>query len=648
MFRRNRLKLGVVLLVALLVALPILYLRMQETPDGQAQGPIIDNCPIFPADNIWNVPVDTLPVDPNSVAYVNSIGANTGLHPDFGSGTWNGAPIGIPYVSVPSNQLPVPVSFDYDDESDPGPYPIPSNAPIEGGSSSDGDRHVIVVQRGTCKLYETFYSFPQNGGTSWTAGSGAIYNLNSHTLRPAGWTSADAAGLPILPGLARYEEVAAGEIKHALRFTVVNTRNTYVWPARHQASSKTNPAYPPMGQRFRLKASFDTSGYPTQTRIILNALKKYGMIVADNGSNWYISGAPSGPLPNGWDDDQLVSELWKVKGSNFEAVDVSSLMINPNSGQAKVKPDAPSGLLASPFSVSQINLSWTDNSINETGFAIERRRAGGTFSQITTVGAGVQVYNDTGLEDYTQYFYRVRAVNNWGNSAYTTEANATTPLAAPRPPLNVNAWAVSTSLVKLAWDDASHNEQGFKIERSVDNPDNFTEIYDLSIPNSISYTDNSVSNGATYYYRVISYNTAGNGVSANSSKVIATVLTVTNQNDDGAGGQPTMLTAKLGLAQNGESVNFNVSGNRVTFQNGATWNGNIPAGVNLVGSCDSLSGSTLLIDASGLSGGIKLNRSVLYGLKLVNFQEGAGPFLKNLLPGGTGNRLSCVVVKKSE
>jgi len=293
--------------------------------------PELAGCAVFPGDNVWNTPVDTLPVDPNSDAYVATIGAGSHVHADFGSGEWppgSGAPIGIPYVDVPGTQPTVDVTFDYDDESDPGPYPIPSDAPIEGGPDSDGDRHVLVVDRDNCVLYELFYAFPQPDG-SWTAGSGAIFDLSSHALRPDGWTSADAAGLPILPGLVRYDEVAQGEIRHALRFTAPQTRRAYVWPARHYASSLTGAQYPPMGQRFRLRADFDVSSFSPEVQVILQALKTYGMILADNGSAWYISGAPD----DRWDNDAL-HELHQVNGADFEAVDVSSLMVDPDSGQA--------------------------------------------------------------------------------------------------------------------------------------------------------------------------------------------------------------------------------------------------------------------------------------------------------------------------
>ena len=289
----------------------------------------IAGCAVFPANNFWNTPVDRLPVDPNSATYVATIGAAKPLVPDFGSGAFQGGPIGIPFVVVPGSQPKVPIAFQYADESEPGPYPLPPNAPIEGGIRSAGDRHVLVIDRDNCILYEVFSSYPQSDG-SWKAGSGAIFKLNSNTLRPDTWTSADAAGLPIVPGLVRYDEVAAGEIRHAIRFTVPQTRRAYIWPARHMASSLTGSQYPPMGQRFRLKASFDISGFSPENQVILRALQKYGMILADNGSSWYISGAPD----DHWNNDQL-RELRRVLGSNFEAIDESSLRIDPNSGQAR-------------------------------------------------------------------------------------------------------------------------------------------------------------------------------------------------------------------------------------------------------------------------------------------------------------------------
>jgi hypothetical protein len=272
-------------------------------------------CPVFPADNAWNESVYRLPATKTSKTIVNSIGANLHLHPDFGSGLWDGGPIGIPITVVDSSTPTSSVSFDYDDESDPGPYPIPNDVDIEGGPSADGDRHAIIVDSETCTLYELFSLYP-----SWSAGSGAIWDLTSNALRPKGWTSADAAGLPILPGLVRYEEVAAGSINHALRFTVRRTRRGYVYPARHFASSYTSRKLPPMGMRFRLRKDYPIANFPPQARVILRALKHYGMIVADNGSSWYISGAPD---PR-WDNDDLHT-LGRVKGSAFRVVNTSSL-----------------------------------------------------------------------------------------------------------------------------------------------------------------------------------------------------------------------------------------------------------------------------------------------------------------------------------
>ncbi len=293
-----------------------------------AQPPQVGNCSVYPIDHIWNTPIDQLPAASSSATWVSTIGPAASLHPDFGAGLWDGGPIGIPYVVVPGTQTKYTATFTYADESDFGPYAVPLNAPIEGGSSSSGDRHAIAVDKDHCTLYELYDAHPQT--SSWKAGSGAIFNLTSHLLRPATWTSADAAGMPIFPGLVRYDEILAGEIRHALRFTVPQTRRAYVWPARHYASSLTDAKYPPMGARFRLRATFDISGYSPTNQIILKALKKYGMMLADNGSAWYISGAPD----ERWNNDDL-HNLTKIAGSNFEAVDVSPLMIDPDLGQAR-------------------------------------------------------------------------------------------------------------------------------------------------------------------------------------------------------------------------------------------------------------------------------------------------------------------------
>jgi hypothetical protein len=272
----------------------------------------IAGCPVFPATNAWNERVDRLPVHPRSAEIVRSIGVEQTVHPDFGSGLFEGRRIGIPYTVVPRSQRRVPVSFEFADESDRGPYPIPRNAPVEGGS----DRHVLVIQRGTCRLYELFAAErPSPHARGWRAGSGALFRLRSNRLRPRGWTSADAAGLPIFPGLARYDEVARGAIRHALRFTAPRTRRAFIPPARHFASSLTDPALPAMGQRIRLRRSVGERGFGRQARVVVRALKRYGMLLADNGSPWFVSGAPH---PR-WDNDDLRT-LKRLRGADFEVV----------------------------------------------------------------------------------------------------------------------------------------------------------------------------------------------------------------------------------------------------------------------------------------------------------------------------------------
>ncbi len=275
----------------------------------------------FPDDNPWNADVSQEPVDPNSDTLIASIGVERGLHPDFGT-VWQGAPAGIPYIVVDGKQPRVPVMFQYPDESDPGPYPVPPDAPIEGGPSAKGDRHVLVLDRDNWKLYELFSAYPQDGGKSWKAGSGAVFDLNSNKLRPAGWTSSDAAGLPIFPGLVRYDEVIEQRaVHHALRFTVRRTRRAYVKPATHFASRSNDPNLPPMGMRVRLKAGFDVSKFPPAVQVILNALKKHGMLLADNGGDWFISGAPD---PR-WDVEAL-STIKRVKGHDLEVVKMDELV----------------------------------------------------------------------------------------------------------------------------------------------------------------------------------------------------------------------------------------------------------------------------------------------------------------------------------
>ena len=285
-----------------------------ETADRiPAKGPIVGGCSVFPADNPWNQDISQAQVVPNSGTIIATIQGNGGtrLHPDFGENPG----YGIPFVVVPGDQALVPITYTaYGDESDPGPFPIPADAPVEGGNASTGDRHVLVVRADTCDLFELYRAFRSTNG--WRADSGARFDLRSNALRPLGWTSADAAGLPILPGLVRYEEVAAGEIKHAIRVTFSETRRGYVLPATHFASDNDSANLPPMGARLRLKASFDTSQLTGQARVIAVAMQRYGLIVADNGSNWFFQGAPN----PGWNDDDL-GQLKAISGSNFEVVD---------------------------------------------------------------------------------------------------------------------------------------------------------------------------------------------------------------------------------------------------------------------------------------------------------------------------------------
>jgi len=292
-------------------------------PTQMIDGPTLASCPMFPANNFWNARVDSLPTHPQTDSWIRSIGPTESFHMDFGSGEWDGGPIGIPFNIVAGSTVPkVEPEFYYPDESDAGPYPIPDNPNIEWGS----DHHILVVDTDSCTLYEIYDASFDNG--QWSGGSGAIWDLNSNDLRPADWTSADAAGLPILPGLVRYEEIVAGEIDHALRFTVEDTAG-YIWPARH-LTSDAQDGIPPLGARFRLKADYDISSFPKEMQIILQAMKTYGIILADNGSNWYVSGAPD----ERWDNDML-HLLDVLTGNDFEAVETLVLMVDANSAEAK-------------------------------------------------------------------------------------------------------------------------------------------------------------------------------------------------------------------------------------------------------------------------------------------------------------------------
>ena len=303
---------------------PFISVETTNTPvDISTSQTPIANCPIFPADNYWNTPIDSLPTHPQSALWTSSIGSAESFHMDFGSGEWDGGPIGIPYNVVAGSTVPkYAAEFYYPDESDAGPYPISDNPQREWGS----DHHILTIDTDTCTLYEIYDASFDNA--QWSGGSGAIWDLNSNTLRPDTWTSADAAGLPILPGLVRYDEIVAGEIKHALRFTAEETAG-YIWPARHQTSDPQD-AIPPMGARFRLKADYDISNFPPEMQILLQAMKTYGIVLADNGSNWYVSGVPD----ERWDNDML-HLLDVMAGDDFEAVDTSVLMVDVDSGEIK-------------------------------------------------------------------------------------------------------------------------------------------------------------------------------------------------------------------------------------------------------------------------------------------------------------------------
>lgn len=288
------------------------------------------SCPAFPVDNVWNTPVTGLPVDPHSEQWLAHMDAgSTFLHPDFGPS--GGVPYGIPVQITALQPAFTRVHFTYASQSDRGPYPFAASTPIEGGAGAGGDRHALMVDPATCKLYELYDAHYAPVGGS-TAGSGAIWSLDSNRLRPAGWTSADAAGLPIMPGLVSYQEVRSGHLDHAIRVTAATTNESYVWPARHEAGSVRSSAYPPMGARFRLKASFKlpASRCARACQVIVTAMKTYGLIVADNGSNWYFGGTAD----RRW-TYQMVDQLKQIPAAEFQAVDESCLRVSPNSGQAR-------------------------------------------------------------------------------------------------------------------------------------------------------------------------------------------------------------------------------------------------------------------------------------------------------------------------
>jgi len=331
-------------------------------------GPALGGCPVFPANNVWNTPINNLPVDPNSAAYINTIGRSAPLHADFSS---TGG--GIPYNIVPAGQPLVSVDFVANSQGDPGPYPIPANAKIEQGS----DHHVLVLDQGNCKIYELWEASLNTDGVTWSANNGAIFDLNSDILRPSGWSSADAAGLPILPGLVKYDEVMSGQINHAIRMTAPQTLDTFRWPARHEASSLTGTQYPPMGERFRLQASFDVTSFPAPVQVILNALKKYGAILADNGSSWYLTGAPD----SRWNDSEMAT-ISQVLGSNMEAVAESSLGVEINSGAVANSPMALVGIYLNQREVS------ADARVNAQAILTEAAPSGGATVSVVSSNSG--------------------------------------------------------------------------------------------------------------------------------------------------------------------------------------------------------------------------------------------------------------------
>ncbi|MEY2449595.1 MAG: hypothetical protein QOH79_3071 [Acidimicrobiaceae bacterium] len=316
------------------VALVAASFSLLATPASATPVPGAPNCPMFPSDSVWHADVSQLPVHPMSNQYVSSIGPTARAKADFGSGLWDGGPIGIPYNVVGAGQPTTNVTFEYDEDSDHVAYPIPASPAIEGGPSSSGDRHILIVDNSSCTLYELYAAYPNGDGT-WQAGAGAVWNLNSNALRTDSYTSGDAAGLPILPGLVRYDEVASGVIDHAIRVTVPASDSQHLWPARHDAGTP-NVNLPPMGLRLRLKAQFDVSTFPPADRVILQAMKTYGVIVADNGSPWYMTGVPD----ERWNNDEL-QLLRNVRGSDFEAVDESGLMVSSSSGAALGGPPPP-------------------------------------------------------------------------------------------------------------------------------------------------------------------------------------------------------------------------------------------------------------------------------------------------------------------
>jgi hypothetical protein len=378
-------------------------------------------CNVFPADNVWNTDISQLPVNSNSATWIASTTPSSGLtHPDFG-----GPPYGIPFNVVDNTHATTTFTFQYPSESDPGPYPYGPDLSIEQGS----DAHLLTVNKSTCKLYETFAT---NRAGASTAGSGAIFALGLDALRPAGWTSADAAGLPIFPGLVRWDEVQAGYIGHAIRFTVHNTNDTYLWPARHHAGI-ADPTLPPMGARFRLKAGYDISGFGPEARVVLTAFKHYGLIVADNGSDWYFQGTEDASWDNGA-YPAMISDLKNVPVSEFEAVDESSLMVDPNSASAGTAPAAPGAPVAAPRNAAA-QVTWTAPAAS--GHPILSYTVSGSPAGQVTVSGGTTTAVVSGLTNGVSYTFKVTATNVLGSGPPSPDSNPVIPSArwtSPSPP----------------------------------------------------------------------------------------------------------------------------------------------------------------------------------------------------------------------
>jgi hypothetical protein len=369
------------------------------------QGASLNGFRPFTSSNLWNTDISAAPVDPNSDAIINFIGPTIGLHPDFGSGEYNGSDIGIPYIIVGSSQSEVTINFTaYGDESDPGPMPVPANALIEGDPNpGTGDRHVLVLDNGNCFLYELYSSYPNSDG-SWDADSAAVWDLTTDEQRPWTWTSADAAGLPIFPGLARYDEVAAGEIQHALRFTLPQSQAAFIPPASHWAATSSNPLAAPMGMRLRLKSSYDISPFSANVQVILTALQQYGMIMADNGSAMYISGAPD----SRWDNNDL-HNLGQVPASAFEVVQMTPLYMQANVPQGAAPGIA--SFTASSSSVSagtSVMLNW---SVSNASYVIVSPQIGAVRGNSVSV-------TPSATTTYTLY-----ATNQYGRTTATVTVN---------------------------------------------------------------------------------------------------------------------------------------------------------------------------------------------------------------------------------